>query len=511
MDILDRAGGALLGMAIGEALGAPLEGLTHEQVLKRLGRLEGFVDPRRTQPPYRSGYFQLGVYEDETQIALAAAEVAIKNNGFSPDLFRDRLDELGQPVDGNAFGCFRRARRNFRVAVRRMQKGATWQTSGVNTAGSGAASRGIPIGVYYHSDRVQRTRKAIEAGLVTHKDPRGIAASVAMAHGTAVAMAAAPQGFDIEGFIRTLVAECREAEDVMAAEYGQYLQVGFEPFLHQISDGLKMLTELVTLDLEPAFAKIVGFAHGKGSRPITQATRGFSLTELLTTFYFFLTGLDSYEETVLDVVAEGGSSDSLGCLVGGLLGALHGARGIPDTWRAQLKNSDQVELRGRILGGAPREGLKSLLLLEAALTQPIPKVRPKQKGDAQRGGPRRGPQRGGGRGGPRGRPMRGGPRGAGGGRGAPRGGPGGRRPMGGRGGGPGRGPGGGGMRGGPGGRPGGRPGYGGGPRPPGRSGYGGGPGPTRPPSGDWPPAPGGGPGASPDRPRPRRSSPEAPE
>ena len=35
MDILDRAGGAMLGLAIGEALGAPFEGLTHEPVQER--------------------------------------------------------------------------------------------------------------------------------------------------------------------------------------------------------------------------------------------------------------------------------------------------------------------------------------------------------------------------------------------------------------------------------------------------------------------------------------------
>ena len=66
----------MLGMAIGEALGAPFEGLTHEQIQERAGRVEGFVDPRRVQSPARSGYFQLAVYEDETQMALAAADVS---------------------------------------------------------------------------------------------------------------------------------------------------------------------------------------------------------------------------------------------------------------------------------------------------------------------------------------------------------------------------------------------------------------------------------------------------
>src|SRR5688572_28444474 len=111
MDMTDRAGGAMLGMAIGEALGAPLKGLSHEKIQERVGRLEGFVEPRSVQPPGRAGYFQLGVYEDETQMALAAADVIIMHDGFRPEGFRDRLAELGQPVPGNSFGCLRRARR----------------------------------------------------------------------------------------------------------------------------------------------------------------------------------------------------------------------------------------------------------------------------------------------------------------------------------------------------------------------------------------------------------------
>jgi ADP-ribosylglycohydrolase len=500
MDILDRAGGAMLGMAIGEALGAPFEGLSHEQVQERAGRVEGFVDPGVVQTPARSGYFQPGVYEDETQMALAAADVIIRGNGFQPEAFRDRLEELGQPIDGNSFGCFRRARRNLRTAVRKMLKGAKWDQSGVNTAGSGAASRGIPIGIFYRDDDKALIQSAIEAALVTHRDPRSICAAVAMAKGTALALKADAAKFDTNAYVQALHATCRAAEDAMAAQFPALLQKGYEPFLHQFSDAILLLPELATLDLEPAFAKIVGHATGKGSRPITLATRGFSLTGVITAFYFFLTGLDSFDDTVLDVVAEGGSSDSLGCLVGGLLGALHGAEGVPEAWKKELKNADQVELRGRILGGAPREGLKSLMLLEAALTQPAPKP-PARK---QRGKPRpRGRPQMHGRGGagPRGRgrpPGRGGPRGR------PRGGPPGRRPSGGGGprrGPPGRGPGPGRGGGHGGGRDGGR-GPGGRPRGPSRDSRPHGPRPYGPRDRQGPPRrPDGGPPGPPMKPR----------
>ena len=254
----------MLGMAIGEALGAPFEGLTHEQIQERAGRVEGFVDPRRVQSPARSGYFQLAVYEDETQVALAAADVIIRNGHFQPEAFRDRLEELGQPIDGNAFGCFRRARRNLRTSVRKMLKGATWEQSGVNTAGSGAASRGVPIGIFYRNDEKGLIRAAIEAALVTHRDPRSVCAAVAMAKGVALALEADPAKFDVAAFVQALHATCRAAEDSMEKEYAPRLQQSFGPFLHQFSEAMLLLPELATLDLEPAFAKIVAHAAGKG-------------------------------------------------------------------------------------------------------------------------------------------------------------------------------------------------------------------------------------------------------
>jgi ADP-ribosylglycohydrolase len=492
MDVTDRAGGAMLGMAIGEALGAPLEGLTAEQIRERVGRLTGFVDPRRAQPAARTAYFQAGVYEDETQVALAAADVIIRNDGFRPEALRERLAELGQPIDGNAFGAFRRAHRNLRIAVRKMLSGATWEQSGVKTAGSGAASRGVPIGVFYRADQPGRARAAIEAALVTHRDPRSIAACALMAEGIAQALASDPSRLDAAGFVTGLHQGCRAAEDLMAADYARLLAPGFEPFLHQLSDAVLMLDGIASLDVGPALEKIVAHATGKGSRPITLATRGFALTALLTSCYFFLTGFDALEEALVDSVAEGGSTDTIGCLVGGLLGALHGTSGIPDAWRRQLKNAEQVELRGRILGGAPREGLKSLILLEAALTPAAPVHEPKPRGPRPREARRPGPQgRPFGRrpGGAGARPGRGGRPGDGGrpyhAGGRPGGGP--RRP-----GGPGRegrrgdGRGGGPPRGGPAGRGG----SGGGPRPP-RPGSGGPP--RRRPGGPPPrrPGPGG--------------------
>ena len=412
MDILDRAIGALMGMAVGEALGAPLEGLSPDEIEHKVGRIRGFLDAADTQPEHRSGYFTHSAYEDETQAALATAETLVRNDGFKVEQLKSRLEELGQPVEGNVFGCYRRARRNFRTAVRRMLGGTPWKQCGVNTAGAGAASRGIPIGVWYRDDRDGRLRASIEATLLTHRDPRACAATASVAEAVAVAIAAdPPDALRPDAAATDMATAACDAERLMQEEFADVLYPGYEPYLHQYSDAAASLPELVHLDIGPAFERIVRQASDKGSRPITEATRGFSLTAVVSSLYLFLTGLDSFEDSVLDTICEGGSSDTLGCLVGGLAGALHGVGAIPPEWRGALKNTDHVSAVGAALAGeGERAALGSLILTEAGVTLPSPRAlrkrpvtrpgrRPPRQGGRGGGGSRRGP--GGDRGGPR--------------------------------------------------------------------------------------------------------------
>lgn len=408
MDLNDKARGALIGMAVGEALGAPLEGLTRKEIEERVGRITGFLNPARVQPEHRVRHFQPAVYEDETQIALAVAELLSRRGRFDPELFQEKLAELGQPIDGYRFGCFRRAPRNLRIAVRRILSGAGWKESGLHTAGSTAASRGIPLGVYFRERPEERLRAAVESALVTHRDPRAVAATAVLADAVAEALQAEAGGIDGGALAGKLVESARRAEDLLGEESFQGVDLpDLEATRHQFSEALASLPELLDLDVDEALERIMGQAREKASRPITSATRGFSLTGVVSALYFFLSGLDDYVETVLDTVSEGGSTDSLGCLVGGLAGAYHGVAAVPGDWVGALKNADQLAARAEALVAADGRHLAPLVLSEAQLTRPV--SRPPRRGAPPRRSrpgrpPRRGPPRGRGRPGGRYRP-----------------------------------------------------------------------------------------------------------
>ncbi|MGC4105920.1 MAG: ADP-ribosylglycohydrolase family protein [Thermomicrobiales bacterium] len=73
----DQFIGALLGLAIGDALGRPLIGLTPEQVAETYGAITGFVgeDAEREGAP-------TGVITDETEVTLCIVESLTTNDGM---------------------------------------------------------------------------------------------------------------------------------------------------------------------------------------------------------------------------------------------------------------------------------------------------------------------------------------------------------------------------------------------------------------------------------------------
>ena len=86
---LDRVRGCLIGLAVGDALGAPLEGLSAQQIQAHYGIVDNYVDGALAwkKKPYR--WRMPGLYSDDTQQALAQATSAQEWNSFllsSPEL-----------------------------------------------------------------------------------------------------------------------------------------------------------------------------------------------------------------------------------------------------------------------------------------------------------------------------------------------------------------------------------------------------------------------------------------
>src|SRR5690242_10418894 len=87
---IDRVRGCLTGLAVGDALGAPLEGLSTQQIKAHYGVVSHYVDGARAwrKKPYR--WRMPGLYSDDTQQALALSDILLEHREIDPD----RLAEI---------------------------------------------------------------------------------------------------------------------------------------------------------------------------------------------------------------------------------------------------------------------------------------------------------------------------------------------------------------------------------------------------------------------------------
>lgn len=139
----DRACACLLGLAVGDALGFPLEGLKPSQIARR------FPDLSRYRFLGRTGYVS-----DDTEQAVMVAE-ALLEGGDPVPAFRHKL---------RAWFC------TLPPGIGAATVRACLWGRGVPSAGNGAAMRAAAVGLWHGYDDVLSRRIAE----VTHTDPRGV-------------------------------------------------------------------------------------------------------------------------------------------------------------------------------------------------------------------------------------------------------------------------------------------------------------------------------------------------
>jgi ADP-ribosylglycohydrolase len=170
----DRARGALLGLAIGDAMGAPTEGMTLPAIREQWGRVRGFLDDEAAGT-------------DDTEYAVLCARGVLKaGSGLtSQDVADTWLEALRTQRAG-----FNRAGFSEMIAIANLHDGMRPPASGQRNAetwSDGAAMRVAPIGVYAAGDAALARRMALADAQVSHSRD-GIYCAQAIAAGVAVAM-----------------------------------------------------------------------------------------------------------------------------------------------------------------------------------------------------------------------------------------------------------------------------------------------------------------------------------
>lgn len=301
-NILDRFRGCLLGVAVGDALGMPVEGYTAYEIESKFG-------PVRDMMPAPEGHFHSGLaagqFTDDTEETLLLAESMIESSGFSAERFSDKLRSWGSlwTLDEN---LNRGIGFTTRSSVENMLAGTSWQESGLDIPTCGSAMRAAPIGLLYHCDLSVVARYAELQSIPTHCGPAARAGSIAVAVGVALCL----QGFPKEMVLKTAADLAKKTDS-------------------EFADRLLWAGSLLGLGLEPSEA-----LKAIGNSPIVSET-------VPAAFYCYMKFQP--EEALIAAASGGGDTDSIASIAGSLLGASFGTAWIPERWLLCLENRERIE------------------------------------------------------------------------------------------------------------------------------------------------------------------------
>lgn len=286
LDLRDRFAGCLLGCAVGDALGAPYEGLWADSIPEAESLLATFHEI--------DGY-PLGQYTDDTQLSVATVEAIVDLGDFSAAAVARSIASLWktQSVIGPGGACTR--------AAHAMLKTGDWTTCGapIGQAGNGTAMRMAVVGLYFMHDVQQLSAAAADISRITHHDPRSVAGGVAVAK--AAQLLASGQEIPPRQF-------CDAIAGVMA------------PYESDFADLVHELPHLLHVDPAIAVQEIAwaGAARPEFDQPIITP---YVVPTVLAALWCLLRNPNSWPTAVASAIRLGGDVDTLGAIVGALTGA----------------------------------------------------------------------------------------------------------------------------------------------------------------------------------------------
>lgn len=296
MPDLDQVEGCLLGLALGDALGAPFEGGVAE-------RLMWWIIGRT-----RSGEMR---WTDDTQMSLDTADSLVATGQVDADDLAARFAASYRWSRGYGSGTAK--------VLKRIARGAGWADASRavypdGSYGNGAAMRSPVIGLYF-SLSPNLVDAARQAAVVTHAHPLGVQGAVLVA----VAVARLTQGDTVDA----VLARAREVCDLAAIT--SRLDIAKE----WLDSGSKVPPSEVRARLGN------GIAAAESSVTAVYVALRFRTATYLDMHRF--------------VVALGGDVDTIGAMAGAMWGAANGATQLPAEELSRLEQRERIRATARHL------------------------------------------------------------------------------------------------------------------------------------------------------------------
>lgn len=296
MQLIERYRGSLLGLAVGDALGAPIE-----------FTVPGSFTPIDDMVGGGSFDVMVGQWTDDTSMALCLAQSLIEQQDFDP------IDQLKKYVRWYREGylssideCFDIGNATLDALMKFESTQAPYcGSTSPRSAGNGSIMRLAPVPMFYAKNPLLAIEKSAESSRTTHQ---ALAAVDACRYFGALLVGA------INGASR---------EELLAESYCPIPGYWQE---------------------NPLVAEIQEIATGsfKHRQPPEIQGSGYVVKSLEAALWAFYHS-QSFREGCLLAVNLGMDADTTGAVYGQLAGAFYGENGIPESWRSRLIRTELIE------------------------------------------------------------------------------------------------------------------------------------------------------------------------
>ncbi len=287
-ELRDRAHGALLGLAAGDALGAPLVGLTREQAQIKFATVTRFLG---------GGLYQLAPGDNTGRIAMtraAAVALAAGDASIEGQHLERYLEVLALSPPGLGEAT-RASLENVRDGMTPPDAArAAHETLDRRSGGIGPALRCVPYAIRFRDAPEALIDRVVADAALTHADPHAGAAAAVLALWVRAHLMGETDPEAAFGSVREQIA----------------LRYALPDVLHT-PEAIRVLPVHAT-----AYAPDVLHAVAKCALPARRA-----------------------KPAIVAAANEAGAAAALGAATGAVVGARFGARGLPDEWTTLLRGA----------------------------------------------------------------------------------------------------------------------------------------------------------------------------
>ncbi len=282
----DRFAGCLVGVAVGDALGAPVEEIPKH--------------PTTVQRPVTEmvggGWLSLapGQITDDTEMSLCIARSIVEKKRFDP---ADIAQRFVAWFDDNSIGTGR----TTRTAIRELKKGVQWNKAGytdtgMRLTGNGSVMRCAPVALYNYKKIDELIHDTYDQSRITHTHADCMDSAV---------------------FVNFLIAYVLKGKEKKNAYECALMCIKHHPSLYE------------------KYKKIPTLQEKKLSGAVRDTVE--------TAVHSFLVSPD-FETAILTAVNMGGDADTRGAITGAMAGAYYGEKAIPERWKSKLVDRHEKPL-----------------------------------------------------------------------------------------------------------------------------------------------------------------------